>query len=65
MSGRISAATERALISVRHHDVSISQAAREQGIAVSTLRRALRRTGAEPQKPGRRPVQRTPNDSEH
>lgn len=54
MTGRVSAATERAMLAVRHHDVSISQAAREQGIAVSTLRRALRRTGAEPQKPGRK-----------
>lgn len=54
MSGRISAATERAMLAVRHHDLSISAAAREQGIAVSTLRRALRRTGAMPQKPGRR-----------
>jgi transposase len=53
MSGKQSKATELALALVaRGH--SVSEAARRHNLAVSTVRRALRRSGVEPLKAGRK-----------
>lgn len=61
MSGRESAAVERALRLVVQ-GANISRAARACGIAVSTLRRALRRRGVPPLLGGRPTVHRQDED---
>lgn len=53
MTGRRSSAVEGALRLVRG-GLSISEAARQQGVAVSSVRRALRAEGVAPMAPGRR-----------
>lgn len=52
MSGRLSSATEQAIALVAAGTHSISAAARECGLAISTVRRALRRQGEPPRKGG-------------
>ena len=52
MTGRRSSAVETALRLVRE-GMSISEAARQQGVAVSSVRRALRADGVPPMAPGR------------
>lgn len=49
---RQSSATDLAIALV-NRGLSISEAARQQGLAISTVRRALRRAGVAPKKPGR------------
>ena len=48
MSGRESAAVERAVADVSSTPLSLSEIARRHEVAVSTLRRALRRRGVAP-----------------
>lgn len=52
MSGRQSAATEVAVRLVAR-GYTLTLAANKAGVAISTLRRALRRAGEPPRKPGK------------
>ncbi len=51
MTGRRSSAVETALRLVRE-GLSVSEAARQQGVAISSVRRALRAEGVPPLPPG-------------
>lgn len=53
MTARQSAACDAAIALYRAGGITITAAAKEAGVAVSTLRRALRRAGDGPAKPGK------------
>jgi transposase-like protein len=58
MSGRNASVTDAALKAVTRGTATITQVAEKFGIAITTLRRAMRRAGEAPRLPGRPPYKR-------